>query len=84
MATTGTNPVTLDLDASLVEIHSENKEGAAPHFKGGFGFHTASSSSDAQQPSPMSLPTPAVNHSTGVITNTISAAYPKLRRSLHE
>lgn len=29
----------LDLDASLVEIHSENKEGAAAHFKGGFGYH---------------------------------------------
>jgi hypothetical protein len=28
----------LDLDASLVEIHSENKEGTAPTYKGGFGF----------------------------------------------
>ena len=33
------DPVVLDIDASLVEIHSENKEGAAAHFKGGFGFH---------------------------------------------
>ena len=32
-------PVVLDIDASIVEIHSENKEGTAPHFKGGFGFH---------------------------------------------
>ncbi len=32
-------PVMLDLDASLVEIHSENKHGTAPHFKKGFGFH---------------------------------------------
>lgn len=32
-------PVVLDIDASLVEIHSENKAGTAPHFKGGFGFH---------------------------------------------
>jgi Transposase DDE domain group 1 len=32
-------PVVLDIDASLVEIHSENKEGTAPHFKRGFGFH---------------------------------------------
>ncbi len=46
-ATTGSDPLILDLDASLVEIHSENKQGAAPHFKGGFGFHRASSSSDA-------------------------------------
>jgi Transposase DDE domain group 1 len=28
----------LDVDATLVEVHSE-KESAAPHFKGGFGFH---------------------------------------------
>ncbi len=38
-ATTGVSPVVLDIDASLVEIHSENKEEAAPTFKGGFGFH---------------------------------------------
>ena len=38
-ATTGTAPVILDLDASLVEIHSENKEGTAANFKHGFGFH---------------------------------------------
>jgi hypothetical protein len=37
--TTSTDPVLLDIDASLVEIHSENKEGAAPHYKGGYGFH---------------------------------------------
>ena len=38
-AMTGTAPVGLDIDASLVEIHSENKEGSAAHFKRGFGFH---------------------------------------------
>ncbi len=38
-ATSGTEPVLLDIDASLVEIHSENKEQTAPTFKGGFGFH---------------------------------------------
>lgn len=31
--------VVLDVDASLVEIHSENKEKAAPTYKGGYGFH---------------------------------------------
>src|SRR4051794_33732023 len=31
--------VMLDVDASLVEIHSENKQGAASHYKGGYGFH---------------------------------------------
>jgi hypothetical protein len=37
----GTAPeqVVLDVDASLVEIHSERKQGATPHFKRGFGFH---------------------------------------------
>jgi len=38
-AVTKTGPVFLDIDASLVEIHSENKEQAAPTYKGGFGFH---------------------------------------------
>jgi len=38
-ATTGSDPVILDIDASLVEIHSENKEQTAPTYKGGFGFH---------------------------------------------
>jgi hypothetical protein len=37
--TTGREPVILDIDASLVEIHSENKELAGATFKGGFGFH---------------------------------------------
>ena len=31
--------VVFDVDASLVEIHSERKQGATPHFKRGFGFH---------------------------------------------
>ena len=38
-AATGPGPVLLDIDSSLVEIHSENKQQAAPTFKGGFGFH---------------------------------------------
>lgn len=38
-AATGHGPVLLDIDASLVEIHSENKEHTAATFKGGFGFH---------------------------------------------
>lgn len=32
------HPVVIDLDATLVESHSE-KEGATPNFKRGFGFH---------------------------------------------
>jgi hypothetical protein len=38
-ATAGSAPVLLDIDASLVEIHSEHKVAAAPTFKGGYGFH---------------------------------------------
>jgi hypothetical protein len=34
--------VVLDIDASLVEIHSEHKEGTAATYKGGFGFHRVS------------------------------------------
>lgn len=38
-AVSGEGPVFLDVDASLVEIHSENKEGTAANYKHGFGFH---------------------------------------------
>jgi Transposase DDE domain group 1 len=31
--------VVLDIDGSLIEIHSEHKHGAAPTYKRGFGFH---------------------------------------------
>ena len=37
--TKGTDPVILDIDASLVEVHTDGKELAASTFKGGFGFH---------------------------------------------
>ena len=37
--TKGRGPVILDLDASLVDIHSDEKEGTAPTYKGNFGFH---------------------------------------------
>jgi len=38
-ATTGTATVVLDIDASLHQIHSENKVDAAANYKGGYGFH---------------------------------------------
>jgi Transposase DDE domain group 1 len=37
--TTGTEPVVVDIDSSLHQIHSENKAETAPNYKGGFGFH---------------------------------------------
>ena len=45
--TAGTGEVVLDIDASLHEIHSENKEGTAAHYKGGFGFHPLYCTADA-------------------------------------
>jgi hypothetical protein len=38
-ATTGTATVVVDIDSSLHQIHSENKQQAAPNYKGGYGFH---------------------------------------------
>jgi Transposase DDE domain group 1 len=35
----GPDTTILDVDSALVEVHSANKESAASHFKGGFGFH---------------------------------------------
>lgn len=37
--TSGSAPVYLDIDASLVEVHSENKEETGPTYKHGYGFH---------------------------------------------
>jgi Transposase DDE domain group 1 len=38
-ATTSSDTVVLDIDASLHQIHSENKQETAANYKGGFGFH---------------------------------------------
>jgi hypothetical protein len=38
-ATKGSGPIYLDIDATLIPIHSENKEGTGPNYKGGFGFY---------------------------------------------
>jgi len=46
-ATTGTGTVVLDIDASLHQVHSENKELAAANYKGGYGFHNMYCFSDA-------------------------------------
>lgn len=40
------NPLVVDLDATLVTSHSENKEQAAPTYKRGFGFHPLASFAD--------------------------------------
>lgn len=42
-----TNPVVLDIDASLIDVHSEHKEGTAPNYKYGFGFHPMFCTADA-------------------------------------
>jgi hypothetical protein len=46
-ALVGDGPLVLDVDASLIEIHSENKEGTASNFKHGFGFHPVFCFADA-------------------------------------
>ena len=46
-ATSGTGAVVLDIDASLHQIHSENKELTGPTYKGGFGFHPVYCFADA-------------------------------------
>jgi hypothetical protein len=46
-ATTGTATVVLDIDASLHQVHSENKTEAAATYKGGYGFHPMYCSADA-------------------------------------
>ncbi|MGH9044440.1 MAG: IS1380 family transposase [Acidimicrobiales bacterium] len=37
--TKGTGPVVLDIDATLINVHTESKEGTGPNYKGGYGFH---------------------------------------------
>jgi len=46
-ATTGNAQVVLDIDSSLHQIHSENKELTGPTYKGGFGFHPVYCFADA-------------------------------------
>ncbi|WP_420621900.1 IS1380 family transposase [Candidatus Poriferisodalis sp.] len=43
-------PLVVDVDSTLVEVHSENKAGAAPHYKGGFGFHPMVCSTSEGEP----------------------------------
>jgi hypothetical protein len=45
--TKGTDPVVLDIDATLTDVHSENKEGTGPNYKGGYGFHDMGCWADA-------------------------------------
>ncbi len=45
--TVGTATVVLDIDASLHQVHSENKEEAAANYKGGYGFQPMYCSADA-------------------------------------
>ena len=46
----GSGPVVLDIDSTLVEVHSENKQQAAAHFKRGYGFHPMLCATDAGEP----------------------------------
>ena len=46
----GRELLVVDIDSTLVEVHSENKAGAAAHYKGGWGFHPMVCSTDAGEP----------------------------------
>ena len=47
--------VTLDFDATLVDVHTDDKEGAEPTYKEGCGFHLCSSTATRpMKPSPAS------------------------------
>jgi len=65
-ATTGKAPVVLDIDASLVEIHSENKQGTAANYKHGFGFHPMMCFADATGEALAALLRPGNATSNGV------------------
>jgi hypothetical protein len=43
----GTDPVVLDIDATLIAVHSENKQGTGANYKGGYGFHPMGCFADA-------------------------------------
>jgi hypothetical protein len=45
--TGGDDLVVLDVDASLVDIHTGDKEGTGPNYKSGFGFHPGLEFADA-------------------------------------
>ncbi len=79
-ATTGSAPVVLDLDASLVEIHSENKEGTAATYKGGFGYHPMFCFADATGETLAALLRPGNATANSVVDNlaTLDAALGQL------
>ena len=78
--TDGDGPVVLDVDATLVEIHSENKDGTAPHFKGGFGFHPLFCFADATGDalSGMLRPGNATANDTADLLGVVDAAMDQL------
>src|SRR6185437_10944598 len=45
--TRGTEPVVLDIDATLTTVHTEAKEGTGPNYKGRYGFHPMACFADA-------------------------------------
>lgn len=54
-ATTGNATVVLDVDSSLYQIHSENKEEAAPNYKGGNGPRPIYCFADATGETPLGV-----------------------------
>jgi hypothetical protein len=89
-ATTGTGTVYLDIDASLVDVHSENKQQTAATYKHGFGFHPLLCFADATGEALSGMLRPgnagsntAADHIT--VTDAAVAQLPeKLRAGHHE
>ncbi len=75
----GSSPVVLDIDSTLVEVHSENKAQAAAHFKGGFGFHPMLCVTDDGEPLAVMLrPGNAAANSIGDHIEVLDAAVAQL------
>ena len=66
------------IDSTLVEVHSENKQGAAAHFKGGFGFHPMLCAADGEPLSVMLRPGNAAANSIGDHIAVLDAAVEQL------
>ncbi len=75
--TMSTEPVILDIDASLIEVHSENKVGAAPNYKSGYGFHPMLCFADATGEALAALCVPATPPPT-LSTTTSWSSTPRL------
>ncbi len=68
----------VDIDATLTEVHSENREGAAPTYKTGFGSHPLLCFADATGDALSALLRPGnAGSNTPWSSTLLSPPYPK-------